>query len=114
MVEADGVLQMLRWLDRSPESFVPNHRRANAPEARLPDVPADRILRFDTPRLHAAVNAIRIERRLTWEQLATTTGIGRATFARYAQGARTAFPDVMRVMDWLDEPAAAFTYAAER
>ena len=60
------------------------------------------------------MNAIRIERRLTWEQLTTSTGIGRATFARYAQGARTAFPDVMRVMDWLDEPAAAFTYAAER
>src|SRR5215510_6028325 len=35
-VEGDGVLQMLLWLDRTPESFVPGHPGAAHPEARLP------------------------------------------------------------------------------
>jgi hypothetical protein len=32
-VEGDGVLQMLLWLDRSPESFVPGHPGAMHPDA---------------------------------------------------------------------------------
>ena len=55
-VEGDGVLQVIRWLDRTPESFMPGHRRA----MRLPAVPSNRILRLDTKRLWAAVE----ERRL--------------------------------------------------
>jgi hypothetical protein len=114
VVEADGVLQMLRWLGRSPESFVPNDSRADAPEALLPDVPSDRILRFNTPLLHAALNAIRMDRQLTWEQLAKRIKLNRSTLAGYAHGSRTSFPDVMRAVHWLDKPAALFTYAAER
>src|SRR5262249_7170663 len=40
-VEGDGVLQMLLWLDRSPESFVPGHPGAERPDARLPRVGAE-------------------------------------------------------------------------
>jgi hypothetical protein len=30
VAEGDGVLQMLRWLDRAPESFIPGHVPLNA------------------------------------------------------------------------------------
>src|SRR5215467_3620214 len=33
-VEGDGVLQMLLWLDRTPESFVLGHPGATHPDAR--------------------------------------------------------------------------------
>jgi hypothetical protein len=45
-VEGDGVLQMLLWLDRTPESFVPRHPGAAHPGARLPRVSGDKILRL--------------------------------------------------------------------
>lgn len=40
VIEGDGVLQALHWLNRTPESFVPGHMPA-ANEA-LPHVEADR------------------------------------------------------------------------
>src|SRR5579872_557932 len=48
--EGDGVLQMLLWLRRSPESFIPEHPAANHAEFALPDPPARQILRFDTQK----------------------------------------------------------------
>jgi len=47
LAEADGVLQMLRWLDRAPETFIRNLPRG-FPAGRIPERPASRVLRFDT------------------------------------------------------------------
>src|SRR6185369_5431021 len=43
VAEGDGVLQMLRWLNRPPESFVPGFEVSEI--HRLPDAPPDRVLR---------------------------------------------------------------------
>ena len=77
-VEGDGVLQMLLWLDRTPESFVPGHPGAMHPDARLPRVAGNRILRFDVPAIHAKLDAQRARRGLTWVQIAGEIG-GRCT-----------------------------------
>jgi hypothetical protein len=108
VAEGDGVLQMLRWLHRTPESFVPGHRESGDGE-RLPDVPSHHTLRFDTKKLHAALMAQRIERELTWSDVAQEIGIGVSSLTHLSHGGRTAFPQVMRIVRWLDRPAAEFT-----
>lgn len=111
VAEGDGVLQMLRWLDRSPESFIAGHEGGAA----LPAVGLDQILRFDTQRLHAAVDARRTERGMTWKEVASEIpGFSAASLARLSKGGRTSFPHVARIAMWLGVPLAAFTRAASR
>ncbi|MGH9780408.1 MAG: hypothetical protein ACRD33_01195 [Candidatus Acidiferrales bacterium] len=109
VAEGDGVLQMLRWLNRTPESFVPGHPQAESVSARLPVVPAGRVLRFDTKRIFAALDLQRRERKMTWMQVATEAGVGVSSLRHLSQGGRTAFPQVMRILRWLGRPAARFT-----
>ena len=73
-VEGDGVLQMLLWLDRSPESFVPGHPGAAHPDARLPRLSGEQILRFDVPLIYSKLDAQRALRGLTWAQVAGEIG----------------------------------------
>jgi hypothetical protein len=105
VAEGDGVLAMLRWLNRTPESFMPGH----ADGARLPEVPAGKVLRFDTRKMHAALEAQRVARGMTWEQVAKEVGLGASGLKHLANGGRTAFPQVMRIVRWLGRPAAEFT-----
>ena len=113
-VEGDGVLQMLRWLNRSPESFVVGYRVREGESTALPDVPPHKILRFDTAALHAALNAQRVERAMTWKEVAAQIGgVAPAALTQLSNGGRTAFPLVMRLSRWLGRPAAAFTRASD-
>ena len=113
-VEADGVLQMLLWLDRSPESFVPGHPGAAHPDARLPRPSAENILRFDVPLIHSRLDAQRTARGLTWTQVAIQIGgpCNAATLTNMSRQRRTAFPQVMRLSRWLHCPAAVLTRIA--
>ena len=45
-VEGDGVLQMLLWLGRSPESFIPGSE--NRDDERLIEPKSSKVLRWDT------------------------------------------------------------------
>ncbi len=112
--EGDGVLAMLRWLNRTPESFVPDHPQSEKTSARLPDIPPGKILRFDTRKIHAALDERRIERKMTWAQVAKEAGTGASTLMYLSKGTRVAFPGVMRIFRWLDRPAADFTRASDR
>jgi hypothetical protein len=62
------VLQALAWLGRTPESFLTGP--PPFPEAPLPEPGPGRVLRFDTRALHAALNARRQTRGLSWAQAA--------------------------------------------
>jgi len=113
-VEGDGVLQMLIWLDRTPESFVAGHPGAHHPAARLPHVSKTQILRFDVPLIFSKLEAVRSARGLSWAQVAQEIG-GRATaegLRNLKNAQRTAFPQVMRMVRWLRCPAAALTRIA--
>jgi transcriptional regulator with XRE-family HTH domain len=108
-LEGDGVLQMLSWLGRSPESFVPGHLPTEADGA-WPQVERGRGLRFDARALHAALNARRVERGMTWRQVAQEIGgIQAASLTRIARGGRLGFPSVMKIVGWLGRPAGEFT-----
>jgi hypothetical protein len=106
-------LFMLRWLGRTPESFMPGST-ADAKRTALPFVGADQRLRWDLQELYDALDSERRERNFTWPQLALElhcspsqlTGIKRA---RFAIGMRLA----MRIVTWLDRPARDFVHAAD-
>jgi hypothetical protein len=105
-------LFMLRWLGRTPESFMPGPT-ADAQRAALPFVGPDQRLRWDLQKLYDALDSQRRERSFTWPQLAhelqcspsQLSGIKRA---RFAIGMRLA----MRIVAWLDRPARDFVHAA--
>jgi hypothetical protein len=111
LAEGDGVLQMLRWLNRTPESFVPGCEASDA--HRLPPIRPDQILRFDTRKLHAALDAQRLDRNLTWQRVAQDIGgMSAASLTHLRKGGRTAFPFVTRMARWLGQPVADFTRAS--
>jgi hypothetical protein len=113
VLEGDGVLQMLRWLGRAPEDFVPGHP-PSAPGAAFPVVTRGRILRFDVPAIYAAIDARRMQRGITWKQVASEIGgLSAAGLTRMADGGRTAFPHVIRIARWLRRPVVSLTRVAD-
>jgi hypothetical protein len=108
-VEGDGVLQTLRWLRRTPESFMPGRTDAAEAGAELPDLQPHQILRFDVPAIYTALDAQRIARGLSWAQVAREIGgCHAASLTRLATGSRVGFPHVMRIFRRLGRPAAHF------
>ena len=107
--EGDGVLAMLRWLNRTPESFIPGHKHSEEIATRLPNIPPGKVLRFDTKKIHAALNNRRIDRKMTWPQVAKEAGTATSTLTYLSKGTRVAFPGIMRIFKWLAQPAAHFT-----
>jgi hypothetical protein len=105
---------MLLWLNRTPESFVPGYRESEEVNTRLPDVPSHQVLRFDTRKLHAALDAQRAERNMTWAQVAKEIGLGVSSLTYLERGGRTGFPHVMRMVGWLARPAAHFMRLSDR
>ncbi|MEZ5320009.1 MAG: hypothetical protein R2752_21590 [Vicinamibacterales bacterium] len=110
--EGDGVLRVIAWLGRSPESFGPGRTPAEG----QPLSPASaRTLRFDARALYSALDAERIARGLTWREAAGAAGVrGAGALTRLRAGGRVMFPEVMRVLAWLDAPAARFVRVADR
>lgn len=108
LAEADGVLQMIRWLGLAPENFIQDCPPHLLEAAALPAVAANEILRFDTRKLHEAIDAERKRRKITWQQVARETGVADSHARGLSRGGRTAFPAVMRLTAWLDRPATDF------
>ena len=105
-------LFMLRWLGRTPESFL---KGATYDDERcaLPAAGPDRRLRWALKLLYASMDEKRRQDGLTWPALAVTLGCspnqltGLRT-AKYATGMDLA----MRIVQWIGRPAADFVYAA--
>jgi hypothetical protein len=106
---------MLLWLGRTPESFVPGFTDAYSERFRLPDLTTNQVLRWDTRALFLALNAQRTERRMTWADVARELwGFTPGLLTNLSKGGRIGFPGVMRLVRWLDRPAASFTRIADR
>lgn len=106
-------LFFLRWLGLTPESFL-TPRPADLEAARLPPVGPDRRLRWNLAALYDALNARRQERQLTWDELARQLRCSESQLtgirtAKYTIGMRLA----MKIVVWLEQPAARFIYAAQ-
>jgi hypothetical protein len=109
------VLQVLRWLDRSPESFLSGQLGRSHLDEKLPDAGTTKILRFDTQAMYAALDDERQRRNLTWKQLvAQLPGFTQSMIANLAEGPLIGFPRVMTITQWLKCPAATFVRARDR
>jgi hypothetical protein len=106
------VLQVLRWLGRTPESFLRgNEASADVPDMNqaLPEPGPSRILRFDTAAMYRAINDERIRRGMTWKQLARELpGFTENMLKNLANGPLIGFPHVTMIPQWLGCPAATF------
>ncbi len=106
-------LFMLRWLGRSPESFLSGVADGDDAHFALPPAGPDRRLRWDLRLLWATMDEKRRQDGLTWQQLADLLGCtsrqltGLRT-ARFATGMDTA----MRIVQWIGRPAGEFVYPA--
>ncbi len=106
-VEGDGVLQMLLWLDRAPECFIPRYDGEQIP---LCPVESGKVLRWDTRAIFNALDDKRQCNNLTWIQVADEIGsVSQSQLKNLAKGGRTSFPVVMRMILWIGEPASRFT-----
>jgi hypothetical protein len=79
----------------------------------LPDAGTDRRLRWDLPQLHAALNAQRQQRGLTWAELAGDLDTTPARLTNLCTARFTDMALAMRITQWLGRPAAAFVHAAD-
>src|SRR5579863_4470535 len=111
--EGDGVLAMLRWLNRTAESFIPGCQESEEASARLPEIPPGKVWRFDTKKIYAALDARRLERNMSWKQVAEEIGFPASNLIDLPKRTRVAFPGVMRIFRWLNRPAADFTRASD-
>jgi hypothetical protein len=103
------VLQVLRWLRRTPESFLTERNAAPEADEMLPEPGRSRILRFDTPALYAALDAERRAREMTWKQVASELpGFTASMLTNLSAGPLIGFPRVMMLTQWLCRPAASF------
>jgi hypothetical protein len=106
-------LFFLRWLDRTPESFL-SGSVAEAVGTILPEAGPDRRLRWNLAATYLALDERRRQRHLTWPQAARQlrcsasqlTGIRTAKYA-------IAMTLAMRIVQWVQRPAADFVYPAE-
>lgn len=109
------VLQVLRWLRRTPESFLKGRDQAPALNEALPEAGPAQILRFDTVALHGALDAKRRERGLTWREVASELpGFTPGMLTNLASGPLIGFPRVMTLTQWLGRPVADFVRARSR
>jgi hypothetical protein len=111
-ISCQYAMSMLRWLDRAPEEFLTGSV-VDVGEVRLRRAGSDSRLRWDLNQLYTALNEERVERVLTWAQLAHTLDCtpNRLTNLRTA---RLADMDLaMRITQWLGRPATAFIHPAD-
>lgn len=106
-------LFMLRWLDRSPESFL-DGASGNDPRFALPRAGRDRRLRWSLKLLYKTMDEKRRHEALTWPLLGATLGCSpnRLTALRTAKFA-TDMDLAMRIVQWIGCPAAEFVYLAK-
>jgi hypothetical protein len=104
-------VMLLQWLGRAPEEFLTCESRAVG-DVRLPSAGTEVRLRWDLPQLHAAVDAQRRLRDLTWVALSSEVGCApnRLTNLRSARLADMEL--TMRLTQWLGRPAAEFVHPA--
>jgi hypothetical protein len=115
-------LFMLRWLERTPESFLKgargtspdDHLDHGAERFALPEAGPDRRLRWALKLLYASMDEKRRQDGLTWPALAAVLGCtsNQLTGLRTAKFA-TGMDLAMRIVQWLDRPAADFVYPAK-
>ena len=72
------------------------------------------MVRFDAKALHAALDAQRAARGLTWTQVAAATGVSAGTIARTRAGGRLEVDGMLAMVRWLGVPIETFVRESRR
>lgn len=66
------------------------------------------MLRFDSAALYKSVEAQRLERKMSWEQVSAEIGVSVATLKRTRDGGRMEVDGMLAMVKWLGVPVEAF------
>ena len=72
------------------------------------------MVRFDSKALYAALNAHRLEREMTWAQVADATGVSATTITRTRTGGRLEVDGMLAMVRWLGVPVERFVRESRR
>ena len=108
-VNANVAMAALRWLDRTPESFVSDHPDAATCPPLPKHLPQRFFGRWKLQELHELLDTRRAEHNLTWASLAREVGVRPEVLASYARpDTFVSFPSIVRVTCWLERPLTDF------
>lgn len=114
LVEGDGVLQILLWLEKAPESFINGFRHPNANCYKLPMPDRGQVLRWNTDALFEAVMKQCEEMNITLKDASKQIGsYSTAMLSNLKNSKRVGFPHVMDIVIWLNQPAVNFTHIVD-
>jgi hypothetical protein len=116
-LEADGMLQMARWLGLAPETFARDRASASPVPMTVAAAGTPGVLRVDTHTLYAVLDAQRTARGLTWTQVAAELEAVRATASGLTDlrsGSRTSAQVLLASARWLERTTESLTRLAER
>ena len=65
-------------------------------------------IRFDAQALYQALDARRVERGLTWKQVAAEIGVAEGTIKRTREGGRMEVDGMLAMVNWLGVPVETF------
>ena len=107
--EGDGVLQLLLWLDLTPEHFMPSFANDEI-SFKLPTPPKDKILRWDTVAIYDGLNRRRQQNKQSWREVADEIeGFTASMLTRMKEKqGRVGFPHIMRLVVWMQQPSIDF------
>lgn len=104
-LEADGMLQMVRWLGLAPESFARYRNPADSVPMTMAMRAAPGILRADTRAMHAALEGQRAARRTSWTTIAAELDgvVSEASLIGLRKGGRTSAQTFLSAARWLGQ-----------
>lgn len=104
------VMNLLRWLGRTAESFMPGHPDA-AVAARIPDSVPPGLGRWNLFALKAALEAECAERGMTQPEAAAEIGVAPETLRKVQAGrGNIGISSLVRITIWLGRPATDFFF----
>lgn len=105
-IQADAVVIILQWLDRRCDEFVVRPNGRSAPWAGREDLlgPPPLFARFDTIKLHEAIDRARQARGLAWKDVARDLGEAPGVIARFTKGGRIGAQLMVAGAEWAGEP----------
>ncbi len=106
-LEADGMLQLVRWLGLAPESFTRDRPEPVPMATSLQQAPG--ILRVDTRSLYAVIDEQRSDRSLTWPEVAELeVHVAQSRLTALRRGGRSTAQTLLAAARWLGRGSLEF------
>jgi hypothetical protein len=106
-VNANVVMAALRWLDRTPESFIDGHADASSQPHLPADLPSGFYRMWNLAELLRAIDLRRGRR--PWTEIGREIRVPTTLLRGLTSAERfVSFPEIMRITQWLNRPLPDF------